>query len=94
MNAGPRAPSQKTPHHLHELIPAFREPKRCQGYFVWSWFVVRSLRGTNKALEAALDEVFASSFSVDGQTFPALPNGNLDDLLADYYLSMELALDA
>lgn len=33
-------------------------PKRCYGYFVWAYEVVQGLRGTNKALEDKLDEIF------------------------------------
>lgn len=66
----------------------YRDPVRCQGYFVWSRAVINGVRGTNKPLEDALDEVFASTFSMNGETYPSLPEGDLDKFLEEYYDSM------
>merc|ERR1712137_1338702 len=75
-------------YNLRDLLksPTW-EPVRCQGYFVWSRAVIEGVRGTNKPLEDALDEVFAQSFTKDGVTYPALPEGDLDAFLQDYYRS-------
>ena len=69
------------------------EPTRCQGYFVWSHFVIAGIRGTNAPLEAALDDLFSQSFVVDGVSYPALPEGDMEAFLQDYYSSMEKARD-
>jgi hypothetical protein len=55
---------------------------------VWAKFVVDALRGTNAGLEKALDDVFASHFVCDGTTYPALPAGDLNAFLEEYYKDM------
>merc|ERR1712232_1121659 len=73
---------------IQKQPPSFWDPVRCQGYFVWSRAVINGVRGTNKPLEDALDEVFASTFSMNGETYPSLPEGDLDKCLEEYYDSM------
>ena len=34
--------------------------ERAQQYFIWSSYVVHGLKGTNKAIEAKLDEILAT----------------------------------
>lgn len=50
---------------LANETPQGWSPQIVQGYFVWSHFVVANLRGTNAALEKALDEVFAKVIPSD-----------------------------
>jgi len=58
---------------LQTSPPMNWELLRVQGYFVWSWFVVEGLRGTNAVLEAELDGVFASTVTFHGHQKPAIP---------------------
>jgi len=60
-----------------------------QGYFVWAFFVVKGLRGTNPGLEYALDEIFKSQITLEGEKFPALPGGNLETHLNQYYQDLD-----
>jgi len=60
-----------------------------QGYYVWAFFVVKGLRGTNAGLEYALDEIFKSQITIDEEKFPLLPPGNLDTLLEKYYQDLD-----
>lgn len=79
-------------HNLSSLLvspPAGWEPERIQGYFVWSKQVVDAIRGTNATLEGQLDEVFSSSFTAQGKTWPCLPEGNHEKFLEAYYASMK-----
>jgi len=46
--------------------------ERIQEYFKWAHKVVAGCRGTNEALEKALDEVFASTFTFEGKVYPCL----------------------
>jgi len=53
-----------------------------QGYFVWGKKVVDGIRGTNKRLEDALDEVFQKSFVFEDKVYPVIPkNVDLDEFL-------------
>jgi hypothetical protein len=66
-NATPhRAKLVKLADKLHNLRslranpPAHWAADRVEGYFVWSWFCVRGMRGTNRALEDALGVEFSA----------------------------------
>jgi len=69
-------------------IPRTWNKNTIQGYFVWAFFVIKGLRGTNAGLEYALDEVFKSQITFEEEKFPLLPEGNLDTLLEQYYHGM------
>lgn len=48
-------------YNLRDLMnspPLDWTPQRCEEYFVWALRVVDNLRGTNKKLESALDDIF------------------------------------
>ncbi|KAF2074775.1 hypothetical protein CYY_003921 [Polysphondylium violaceum] len=64
-------------YNLSDILgnaPPFWTVSVIQGYFVWGKAVVNQIRGTNKALEEKLDQVFASSFIYkDGATYRAIP---------------------
>lgn len=50
-------------HNCSDLLinpPVTWTKEYIKGYFVWSWYVVNGLRGTNEYLENALDEVFSN----------------------------------
>jgi guanosine-3',5'-bis(diphosphate) 3'-pyrophosphohydrolase len=77
------------------------EPSRMQGYFIWAIKVLEGLRGTNEALEAAIDRTLEGNFKIIGPaneegfrqvtTYPALPTRDpeeLDRLLEEYYRSL------
>lgn len=57
---------------LCENIPKGWTLERVQGYFVWSWFVISGLRGSNAALEAEIDKVFDDEFLFEGKNYPCL----------------------
>mmetsp|Transcript_49562 Transcript_49562/g.124619 ORF Transcript_49562/g.124619 Transcript_49562/m.124619 type:complete len:218 (-) Transcript_49562:68-721(-) len=76
-------------YNLRDILsspPNGWSPQRCQGYFVWAERVVDGLRGTNKPLEALLDETFSGSFTMDGKSYPALPEGVDKQQFLDNYL--------
>lgn len=77
---------------LVEETPMGWDAKRVQGYFVWSWFVVKELRGTNAAMEAALDRLFAGEFydSTTGKRFPVLPGGTTPETAKEEELRAHL----
>lgn len=45
---------------LHRCTPQGWTKERAQQYFVWSSYVVHGLKGTNKNLEAKLDEILST----------------------------------
>jgi len=51
------------------------------------------MRGTNQQVEKSLDEVLASEIIYKGQKYPVIPSGDLDSILAEYYLEMGRAKD-
>lgn len=53
----------------------------------------QGIRGTNKPLEEALDEVFKQSITIDGQSYPVLPDTDLKEFLAKYFAEMEKVSD-
>lgn len=67
---------------LQRLAPPGWSVGRVQGYFIWSKAVVDQMRGTNEAIESALDDVFHGTFEVEGSVYPCVPEG---DLLGAYY---------
>lgn len=59
-----------------------------QGSFVWVYFIVSGMRGTNPGLEAELDKLFHSQFMLDGilyNTMPSFDQDTLDGWLDRYY---------
>jgi len=79
-------------YNLRDLLkipPKGWSLQRIQGYFVWSYKVIEGIRGTNIGLEKALDEVMKQSFYIEEKIYPALPEGNLDFMLEDYYNSLD-----
>lgn len=53
--------------------------ERIQGYCVWSRMVLAGAKGTNAALEKALeDDVFNATFTFKGVTHPCCPE-NIDE---------------
>lgn len=64
-------------YNLRDLIanvPPGYTVERVQGYCVWSRMVVAGLRGTNSAVEQALDdEIFSNVFVLEGQVHPCCP---------------------
>eukprot|EP00012_Vannella_robusta_P013855 CAMPEP_0206211306 /NCGR_PEP_ID=MMETSP0166-20121206/18056_1 /ASSEMBLY_ACC=CAM_ASM_000260 /TAXON_ID=95228 /ORGANISM="Vannella robusta, Strain DIVA3 518/3/11/1/6" /LENGTH=204 /DNA_ID=CAMNT_0053633129 /DNA_START=1047 /DNA_END=1661 /DNA_ORIENTATION=- len=79
-------------YNLKDILsnpPTFWSAERCQGYFVWSYNVIEGIRGTNAPLEAALDELFQKSFTMNGTTYPALPKTDLKEFLQGYYKSLD-----
>jgi guanosine-3',5'-bis(diphosphate) 3'-pyrophosphohydrolase len=85
----------KLADQLHNLTDLINEPLWTpvimQGYFVWKWHVMQGLRGTNEYLEAAIDNLFNSTFEMDDTTWPTLPSTDptvLAQLLEEYYNSV------
>lgn len=79
---------------LTKIPPPSWSLARVQGYFVWSKAVVAGLRGTNAALEAALDAVFASKVTVGGETGDAIPSEpSEEEQLATYLAAMDATDD-
>lgn len=80
-------------------IPEGWDVERVQGYFVWSWFVVNSIRGVSNSLAYELDKVFDGTFKMGDQVYDSLPVRNTDGskvtaeqllpYLDRYYASME-----
>ena len=58
-----------------------------------SFFSFEDLRGTNAAIEAALDEVFCGHFECGGVQYSALPNGDLHVALIAYLQEMDACHD-
>jgi hypothetical protein len=83
-----RANSIALKYYIYSFI-LFRTLEQIQGYFVWSKAVIDQIRGTNKGLEAALDQVFASSFTWNGNKYPCVPEGDLQQQLDKYYSAIE-----
>lgn len=86
-------------HNLKTSItstPQTWSAERVQGYYIWSYFVIKGVRGTNVYLEAELDKVFESSFQLKGVTYKCLPTTDpveLDLLLNKYYDMMSTSND-
>lgn len=61
-----------------------------RGYFVWSWFVIRELRGTSSFLEEELDRVFRISGFLPC-TDPNSPDGlrKMEQALNAYYEELQ-----
>lgn len=79
---------------LVERAPPTWSPERVQGYFVWSFSVVKGLRETNVRLEHELDQIFAGSFQHQGVTLPCLPaEEERFGVLSRYYAEMAAAKD-
>lgn len=84
-NASYEAKLVKLADKLHNLTDLLHESPQgwtsdiVLGYFVWSYFVVKGIRGTNSGLEDALDEVFNKVIKSDM---------DLDSLLDDYYKNL------
>lgn len=81
---------------LQKRPPAGWSTERVQGYFVWGRAVLAEFgRGVNDQLEAALDEVYQSSFvSSDGESHPTIPRDvDLGEFLERYIESMTVAAD-
>ncbi len=57
-------------------------PDRVQGYFLWAREVCTGCRGVNEQLERKLDELFRSSFTMDGVKYECTPAG--EDTPTDY----------
>lgn len=81
---------------LYNMSDLLTEPpkkwtvKRIQGYFVWGRKVIEGIRGTNAILEARIDRVLQSTFTLDGVTHSALPQDtDLDVFLEEYYEMMK-----
>lgn len=54
--------------------PAEWSLHRIQGYCVWSRMVLAGAKGTNEALEKALDDdVFNATFTYRGEVYPCCP---------------------
>lgn len=82
-------------YNLRDLLSSPLESwgaERIQGYFVWSWFVVKGLRGTNVQLEAELDRVFASDFVLNGVKYACIPVPLTDDVQMQARLDAFIAL--
>lgn len=93
-------------HNLQTLLvspPTTWDPKRIQGYFVWSKKVIDACctRNSNKErfslnteLESKLAKVFASQFTFPCK-FDCIPvsDSSLDDFLESYYQTMERTND-
>ena len=47
--------------------------ERMQEYFVWARAVIAGIRGTNVALEKALDDAIAGTLTFEGKVYPCLP---------------------
>ena len=61
---------------LTTALPRGWSTARAQAYFGWSQEVVEQCRGTNTALEAALDRLFEGTFcGTDGQAVPCIAPG-------------------
>ncbi len=76
---------------LIETTPKSWTVERIQGYYIWSFFVIEGLRGTNAALEAELDKIFNSHFYFESSKYPCLPTTDRDEMtikLNEYYESM------
>eukprot|EP00045_Choanoeca_perplexa_P012197 m.132177 g.132177 ORF g.132177 m.132177 type:complete len:207 (-) comp15921_c0_seq1:1483-2103(-) len=58
---------------LQTYLPDTWTIARASAYFGWSSEVIAACRGTNAALEAALDEVFQGNITIEGQTVPCMP---------------------
>lgn len=71
-------------HNLSDLLidpPTSWSKETVQGYFIWSYQVVRNLKGTNIYLETALNDVFNNA------KLP--PESQHAELLEKYYQSMK-----
>ena len=55
--------------------------------------VIEGIRGTNEGLEKALDQVFQSKIKLNGVEHPVIPQGNLDQILQNYYNEMGVVKD-
>lgn len=74
---------------LLDEIPVGWTVLRVQGYMVWGRAVVNAMRGTNAALESAIDRVLSGSFVLNGITYPCVPvDVDLDAFLEQYYASV------
>ena len=62
-----------------------------QGYCLWSRTVCEAFRGMNAALDAAFDANMAGVVTdAAGRSLPAIPDGDPDALLEQYYQKMAL----
>lgn len=59
------------------------------GYFIWAKAVIDGMRGTNKALEEALDKVFAATFTYQGTSYPVIKEEDFAASLEHYYHLLE-----
>lgn len=84
-------------YNLRDLLvtpPVGWSASRIHGYFVWALHVVAGLRGTNAALEAELDKVFAASITIGGVTAPVIPpQPSVAEQLAAYLADMSQSSD-
>ena len=70
-------------HNCSDLLinpPESWSTEYIKGYFVWSWYVVNGLRGTNEYLENALDDVFSKIIKDEMEN-----KEKMSVLLAEYY---------
>ena len=79
--------------NLRDLLSSKPESwtvERIHGYFTWAHYVTDEMRGTNEFLEAELEKVFGSSFTVGDQSYSCLPSYDpvaLQGALERYYAS-------
>lgn len=88
-------------HNLRDHIKGLESGKqfwdieRIQGYFIWSYAVVKKMKGTNQKLEKQLEDVFSYVFNKDGKVpvemvpeIVKMDEKNLEKELEEYYQMM------
>lgn len=61
--------------------------ERIQGYYYWSYLVIKEMSGTNTYLENELNELFSGTFIYKEQYYPTLVPENERELLIENYYS-------
>ena len=72
---------------LIESCPMSLGPhKKAQGYIVWSKKIADAVKGTNPNLDKRFEDLLTKNIHMeDGSECPALPDGDLDVALEEYY---------